>query len=167
MKNVLKCKKGQSLVELAISLPLLLVLAVIVTDLANLIFLQLKLQAAVREGARVATETVGTPSEILTKISDRTKAVLLDSKAIKPTDDINGLITPSFEQATETIQVNPQMQMHTIYYFYGVTVQKQPDLLFWNNIFNLFGAQIPTLRASAQGYGGRLGQVEAIPEAVG
>jgi len=56
--------RGQAIVEFALIIPVLLAIATIVIDLANMVFVAHRLSAATREGARIATETsVPTPED--------------------------------------------------------------------------------------------------------
>lgn len=56
-KMTLASHRGQAAVEFVLMLPILLLLASVAMDTANMVFVAHRLAAATREGARVATET--------------------------------------------------------------------------------------------------------------
>jgi len=49
--------RGQAIVEFALIIPVLLAIATLAIDMANMVFVAHRLSAATREGSRIATET--------------------------------------------------------------------------------------------------------------
>ncbi|MCM8776493.1 MAG: pilus assembly protein, partial [Candidatus Omnitrophica bacterium] len=62
-------RKGQAIVETALMLPILFLIAGVVLDLANLVMTAHRITSAVREGARIATENPEQLSGTLTNCS--------------------------------------------------------------------------------------------------
>ncbi len=73
-------QKGVELTEFALSLPFVLLIGGALTiDLGHIINIQTRLNAATREAAILATETVGVPSSLQPAVYDRIQRVLTDS----------------------------------------------------------------------------------------
>lgn len=80
-KEMADTSRGQSLVEFAISLPVLLLMCVLCMDIANFIYATSRVTAATREGAKLATEASDAPgSELVRQAAiTRTQRSLTDS----------------------------------------------------------------------------------------
>jgi Flp pilus assembly protein TadG len=109
--------RGQSLVEFAITLPILLLIMVGILDLGRVYFAYISLTNAAREGARWGAAHPTDNSGIVTHATNE-----VDGNIVKPTDlTINVTCNPCTPGPSDTPGINNPIVVNVTYSFHLIT----------------------------------------------
>lgn len=119
--NILKNEKGQSIVEFALLLPILILIIMAIIEFGLLLNSYLALNNASREGARIGV-VGGTDAQI--------KSAILTTSPTLNASDLSLMVTPSqaLRKSGDTLKVTVNYKYHTIIPIIGNII---------NNLVNL------------------------------
>lgn len=125
-------RKGLATTEIAICLPIIIVLMLAIVETCTVIFLKEAITISAYEGARVGIRKQGTNSDCTSKVTE-----FLDARGIQYESDFLTISSPSFNTATEmehvtvTVRVPCEGNTYTGWIFSGryvgasVTMRKE------------------------------------------